>query len=440
MRYALDVVFLDDDYRVVRAISELAPGKISPSVRGASSVLELPAGTLTRVGLGEGVRIEIGRPADTRGARTEQSEVSRVRPLWIRCCVWTIGFLLVTSLLVLLGRIFITWQKPCPDFVYYWSAAKILASGHSPYDLDLLSQVQRQYGWEKATDGFGRYDSLPYYYPPSLLGLIAVLLLPLGFSTARIAWLIINTELLFVIAYLLRNAVPGVRRAAPFALVPFFALSIVCVLVGQASMFVFFLVAATWRLLQRGSDRSAGWALAWISVKPHLTTLLLLATLVWSIRQRRWRVIEGFIAGSMVLVALSFWAVPSWPLQLGQLMLTVPTVSSTFPWLGTSWFQVLRSVGLSGWLLWATYALFALPFCWILLRSALHRDSTVDDVFALGILAAFFVAPTVMPYDHPLLIIPLLVLMGSRISDLAGSVLMVMFVILPSWQFWWWAP
>lgn len=59
MRYALDVVFLDDERRVVRTITSLAPGKISPRVVEASSVLELPVGTLARAGLTEGVQIEI---------------------------------------------------------------------------------------------------------------------------------------------------------------------------------------------------------------------------------------------------------------------------------------------------------------------------------------------------------------------------------------------
>ncbi len=59
MRYPIDVAFLDDGLRVLRAIEGLAPGRISPRVAEASSVLELPAGTLARAGLGEGSRIAI---------------------------------------------------------------------------------------------------------------------------------------------------------------------------------------------------------------------------------------------------------------------------------------------------------------------------------------------------------------------------------------------
>ncbi len=59
MRYAIDVIFLDDAHRIVRTIEGLAPGKISPKVGDATSVLELPAGTLARTGLTTGARIEI---------------------------------------------------------------------------------------------------------------------------------------------------------------------------------------------------------------------------------------------------------------------------------------------------------------------------------------------------------------------------------------------
>ncbi len=59
MRYPVDVVFLDDEARVLRAIPELAPGRVSPRVASATSVVELPAGTVARVGLAEGDRITI---------------------------------------------------------------------------------------------------------------------------------------------------------------------------------------------------------------------------------------------------------------------------------------------------------------------------------------------------------------------------------------------
>jgi protein-S-isoprenylcysteine O-methyltransferase Ste14/uncharacterized membrane protein (UPF0127 family) len=59
MRYAIDVVFLDDDHRVVHVIESLAPGRFSPRVPEATSVLELPTGMVASTGLAPGARVSI---------------------------------------------------------------------------------------------------------------------------------------------------------------------------------------------------------------------------------------------------------------------------------------------------------------------------------------------------------------------------------------------
>jgi uncharacterized membrane protein (UPF0127 family) len=59
MKYALDLVFIDQDHRIVRLVEALPPGKISPKVKEAESVLELPVGTIARSGLAEGAALAI---------------------------------------------------------------------------------------------------------------------------------------------------------------------------------------------------------------------------------------------------------------------------------------------------------------------------------------------------------------------------------------------
>src|SRR5215475_11848610 len=46
MRYPIDVVFVDEAQRVVGLTSDLQPGRVSPKVSAATSVLELPTGTI----------------------------------------------------------------------------------------------------------------------------------------------------------------------------------------------------------------------------------------------------------------------------------------------------------------------------------------------------------------------------------------------------------
>jgi len=69
MRFPIDVAFLDSQDRIVRIIPALPPGRISPYVREARSILELPAGTLERVGASVGDFLLItGDGGETRHA------------------------------------------------------------------------------------------------------------------------------------------------------------------------------------------------------------------------------------------------------------------------------------------------------------------------------------------------------------------------------------
>lgn len=65
MRYAVDLVFLDERGRVLQAVPALPPNTVSPRVDGAASVLELPVGTIQRAGLVPGcaIRFDGGVPA-----------------------------------------------------------------------------------------------------------------------------------------------------------------------------------------------------------------------------------------------------------------------------------------------------------------------------------------------------------------------------------------
>lgn len=48
MRYAIDLIFLDENRSTVRTIVALPPNRFSPKVAEATSVLELPVGTVER--------------------------------------------------------------------------------------------------------------------------------------------------------------------------------------------------------------------------------------------------------------------------------------------------------------------------------------------------------------------------------------------------------
>jgi uncharacterized membrane protein (UPF0127 family) len=57
MRFPIDVVFLDDQARVLHLIHRLSPWRVSRIVWRARAVLELPSGTLARTGTRVGDRL-----------------------------------------------------------------------------------------------------------------------------------------------------------------------------------------------------------------------------------------------------------------------------------------------------------------------------------------------------------------------------------------------
>jgi uncharacterized protein len=59
MRVAIDVVFVDDDGRVIRAVHDVKPNRIALSCPGARAVVELGSGALREVDLIPGDVLEL---------------------------------------------------------------------------------------------------------------------------------------------------------------------------------------------------------------------------------------------------------------------------------------------------------------------------------------------------------------------------------------------
>lgn len=340
--------------------------------------------------------------------------------------------MVTTTTLVATVRIVLPPEKICPDFIAFWTAGELLRAGESPYDAAGQTRVQHQYGWDKTKDGAGLYDFMPYYYPP-WLGLLCVPLLPLGYGTARITWFVVQLELLALSGYLLRDRAAKLPHWGPLVLAPLFAFSLLAALLGQVTPLILLLAAAAWRLLEVRWDGAAGWMLAGLMTKPQLTVALVPAVLLWSVKRGRWGVLWGFVAGLLVLGLAGTCLVPDWPLQMLQAPARSPLVTSERPWMSTNWYSLLRSAGLTGWSLWSAYVAAAIPVTGLLLRSIGRKTCPLSDLFSLGLLGAFFIAPYAREYDQTLLLIPLLVLVG-RLPPLRATVLLVVCIVLPAFQ------
>lgn len=337
-------------------------------------------------------------------------------------------------LLALVGRAVLPWSTLFPDFVCYWASGKIVLAGQNLYDFPLQARIQQQAGWDMATTGFGMYEGLPYYYPP-WFGFLCVLLVPLGFETAKFAFFFLNIEFAFLSGYLLRSCVPKLAAWVPALLVSLFVFTLVCTVMAQTALFILFMAALAWWLLDRRYDFAAGTTLIWLTHKPQLGGLLVLVLLVWAVRQRRWRVVAGFAVAAAILTLAAWALMPTWPYDMLTATKRVAPPTDYFPWIGNTWFMLLRSLGVHGVALWLLYALVAIPVVAALVRQAWRRTVDLRELFALAVLAVFWVAPYARHYDFPILVVPLLVLLGQRRPEWLGAGLLVLLVIVPYLQY-----
>jgi hypothetical protein len=351
--------------------------------------------------------------------------MSRIRP-WLALTAIT----LLAAALTLAAWAFVPWRIVLPDYIHHWTAGKLIASGVSPYNESAQIQIHQDLGWDRSTHGRGILSFLPYYYPP-WFAMACTLLVPLGYDGGKAAWIFTNLELLFLTGYLLRKTVPGLPPSIPPVAVPLFYFSVIAFFVGQTPIVIFIFAVVALRLVDAGWDRSGGVALACLTTKPQLAAIVILAVATWSIRQRRWRVMTGFVLSLAFLCLIGTAVVPAWPIEMIRATRSTPPPTEAFPWLGNTWYLICRTLGLRSWALWAAYLAVAIPFLVGTLRSAGMPGRPFRDVVALGFLGVFFVAPYARNYDFVVLLLPAFVLIGDRLSEKSGALLLLGLILVP---------
>ena len=59
MRFPIDILYVDREHAVVKAVKDLQPFRVSACLRGAHSILELPVGAIEASGTQVGDRLEM---------------------------------------------------------------------------------------------------------------------------------------------------------------------------------------------------------------------------------------------------------------------------------------------------------------------------------------------------------------------------------------------
>jgi hypothetical protein len=321
------------------------------------------------------------------------------------------------------------WGNGRGDFVQFWSAGKLLANGQSPYDAELQAAINAEAGWRVAHVGESSFRFMPYYYPP-WFGIACIPFTSLPYAYAQSVWVVCMFSAALISGVLLRRLTQPHGEPMLLLLVPCFALTVQAARMGQIAPLLLLAVTAMCYLIQRDRPLAGGLCLAWMTVKPQVGAVLILATLVWAIRNRQWRVIAGFGFGCTVFVAISTIVRPTWFWEMLSAPSQTPLLTASMPWMGTSFWCVLQSLQIGGYLgitIWLVVN--AAGIGWVL-RRAWTRDVDITEIGSAAILVACLFAPYLRSYDFAVLVLPAVWLM-SRLSAAHRSLFLFAIALVP---------
>ncbi len=175
------------------------------------------------------------------------------------------------------------YQQVPNDFLAFWSAFQVFAEGGDPYDLALLEEVQKQV--HPAFEGAQFFLS-----PPWLLVLFAPIF-SLDFFTAKDAFFALSCFSFVGIGYFSTGLFSSkFDSRSGRALCAGTVTAAICLLFGQLTLFVGLAVLGFIYSIEKRHDLSCGLWMPAILLKPHLSILVLAATGLLVVFQRRQKI------------------------------------------------------------------------------------------------------------------------------------------------------
>jgi hypothetical protein len=200
------------------------------------------------------------------------------------------------------------------DFVEYWAAGRLNASGQDPYDPTALYSLQREVSPELN-------EPVMMWNPPWTLSLA----MPFGLLPARLShlvWVLLQLALVVGCADRVWRLYGGSDRSRWLAWVlalgfipTYFVLHM-----GQISPVILLGVLGFLHFEGRGRGGWAGAALVLAAVKPQLVLLVGVAVVLWALDRRRWAVLGGGLLAGVALLAVPLACNPALAGQYWQAM------------------------------------------------------------------------------------------------------------------------
>jgi len=281
------------------------------------------------------------------------------------------------------------------DFVVYWATGQQLVHHGNPYDADAMMRAERAAGLP------GQYGVLFMRNPPWALP-IAYPLGLLGIRVGALLWSLVLVGCLWVSVHMVWEMHGRPRRLLNF-LGYSFAPALVCLIVGQTSLFALLGLVLFLRW-HRARPFWAGVSLWLCALKPHLFLAFGVVLLAWVIVSGGYKVLLG-AASALAITSAAAWGIdPTAWADYAHMMRTYGIENEFIP----CWSVVLRlwvrpqAMGLQ-YLLPALGCLWAVAYFW----KRRHRWDWLKDG-SLLMLVSILSAPYCWLFDQAVAISALL--------------------------------
>jgi Glycosyltransferase family 87 len=187
------------------------------------------------------------------------------------------------------------------DFQAFYVGAEMVSHGEGSRLYDFSGQAAAQMRYVDPTRQVTLPD-MPFLYPAA----ITLLFLPFvkfSMAAAYASWTVINLLVLVATVRLLQKMLPLPHDNRPVLAAVLFAPVYACLLTGQVSVVILFLVTLAYYFLIRSRPLLAGFAIGLATLKFQVV-LGLLAVLAL---RRMWRVLAGSAIGGSVVAGVSVW-------------------------------------------------------------------------------------------------------------------------------------
>jgi hypothetical protein len=250
------------------------------------------------------------------------------------------GIIIVALALLFLLSVYATHQlftsvaPGANDFYPRWKGAQLFwLEGIDPYS-DFASETIQigVYGRLANPDEDQLLFVYPFYTAFLLLPLVWV---SLAYSWIQAIWLVtVQFSLIasmFLCLRLIEWRMPSWLLGLTLLWTVVFYNSTRTIILGQFTALIFLWLVISLLALKQGRYGLAGVFLAFTTIKPQMTFLVIPALFIWAVGQRRWRFMYGFVATMAVLAAASFLLLPNWLNGFIEQVLYYPDYTVTPP-------------------------------------------------------------------------------------------------------------